>query len=209
MAGDEVLLDEPAGGREEAVLRFYRWSEACLSIGYFQDMEETRRKHGDLPIVRRITGGGMVRHGDDLTVSLALPVPNPFFPAKALDSYGAIHRIFIDSLKRAHPGLQTVRSKSPLKPRSPSNCFEEPVAYDVELEGRKVIGSSQRRRRGRMLHQTAVLLPGDPGRIADAVRGGFERGLGVRFREQPLTLGEQERAAALARSKYAVDMQIH
>lgn len=207
MAVDEVLLDEPAGGREEAVVRFYRWSEPCLSIGYFQGIAEAARdldcEDRGVAAIRRITGGGMVEHGADLTVSFALPVPNGFFPAKAVDFYQALHALFFEGLKGLYPGLYTIPTLSPLRPRSCENCFEEPVAFDIGLDGRKVIGSSQRRRHGRMLNQTAVFLAGDPRRIADAVRGGFERKLGIRFLESPLSAGERERACALELSKYA------
>ena len=215
MAVDEVLLDGLSGGAtviasppqaDEAILRFYRWSEPSLSVGYFQDVGEAARKHasgGGLGAVRRITGGGVVEHGEDLTVSLSLPVPNRFFPTKALDSYRAIHALLIESLAADFPGLGTVASEAAFRPRSVSNCFQEPVVFDVELGGCKVIGSSQRRRRGRMLHQTAVRLPGDPGRIAYRIRQGFERKLGISFREADLSPREEEAARGLVREKYS------
>ncbi len=180
MAVDEVLLDGLSGGAtviasppraDEAILRFYRWSEPSLSVGYFQDVGEAARKHasgGGLGAVRRITGGGVV-----------------------------------ESLAADFPGLGTVASEAAFRPRSVSNCFQEPVVFDVELGGCKVIGSSQRRRRGRMLHQTAVRLPGDPGRIAYRIRQGFERKLGISFREADLSPREEEAARGLVREKYS------
>lgn len=55
MAVDEVLLE-----RAVACLRFYRWSEPTLSLGYFQAYADRREHPPSLPCaaVRRLTGGG-------------------------------------------------------------------------------------------------------------------------------------------------------
>ncbi len=73
MAVDELLLDLAAEGR--AALRFYLWSEATLSLGYFQQFDD-RRQHPHASccaVVRRLTGGGAIVHDRELTYSLALP----------------------------------------------------------------------------------------------------------------------------------------
>src|ERR1700682_2804864 len=61
MAVDEVLLDGVAAAAAAPTLRFYGWSPACLSLGYFQpfdvvDLEGCRALGVD--VVRRPTGGG-------------------------------------------------------------------------------------------------------------------------------------------------------
>ncbi len=74
MAVDEVL-GESAAEREIATLRFYSWSLATLSLGYFQNYSE-RTAHvasHNCPAVRRASGGGAILHDQELTYSLALP----------------------------------------------------------------------------------------------------------------------------------------
>src|SRR5205814_9219218 len=78
MAADEVLLESAAAGI--ASLRFYGWSEATLSLGYFQP---ERLRHEDerltgLPYVRRPSGGATLVHHHEVTYALALPAGPPW-----------------------------------------------------------------------------------------------------------------------------------
>ena len=63
MAIDEVLLTTT----RPAILRFYRWNAPSVSFGYFVKFDEAREIAGNRDVVRRGTGGGIVRHGEDLT----------------------------------------------------------------------------------------------------------------------------------------------
>ena len=58
MAVDEVLL-HLAAETQGAYLRFYRWSEPTLSLGYFQPYAQRRRHKSSrcCAVVRRTTGG--------------------------------------------------------------------------------------------------------------------------------------------------------
>src|ERR1051326_1065531 len=73
MAADEVLLHSAAAG--QVSLRFYGWTEATLSLGYFQ--HAARRLDDpllpELPFVRRPTGGDALVHHQELTYCLAVP----------------------------------------------------------------------------------------------------------------------------------------
>ena len=67
MAIDEALLESASRG--ETILRFYSWSPATLSLGYFQAYDD-RREHSasaDLDVVRRSTGGGAIVHDQEIT----------------------------------------------------------------------------------------------------------------------------------------------
>jgi len=198
MAVDETLLDLS----KRPTLRFYRWQKPALSIGYFQKTEEADREYGatarGFEIVRRITGGGAVFHGEDLTVSMVVPEENSYFPRRAVDSYAAIHRVFLESLKTIFPELALIPTGKSFRPRSLQSCFEEPTACDVGLGQKKVIGSSQRRRGGRLLNQSSILLPAPPEQMAAALAKGFERILGIYFEPASLSPAERERADGLS-----------
>src|SRR5262245_11340430 len=78
MAADETLLE--AALRGAASLRFYGWTEATLSLGYFQP---ERLRRGDdrlarLPFVRRPSGGNTLVHHNEVTYALALPAGPPW-----------------------------------------------------------------------------------------------------------------------------------
>jgi len=70
MALDEVLMN---GVREVPILKIYGWKPSCVSIGYFQSMDEEvnleKCKEMGIDSVRRITGGGADFHESELTYS--------------------------------------------------------------------------------------------------------------------------------------------
>src|SRR3954463_11486888 len=81
MALDEALL-EAAGG---PTLRLYGWSEATLSLGYFQDHATVMAAAAPArapapPAVRRITGGGAIWHEHEVTYALVGRLGSDGFP---------------------------------------------------------------------------------------------------------------------------------
>ena len=72
MAADAALLRELRDDPDTLpIVRVYAWDRPCVSIGRLQDEAAVRAAFPGLPLVRRPTGGRAVRHGDDLTVSVA------------------------------------------------------------------------------------------------------------------------------------------
>jgi lipoate-protein ligase A len=99
MAVDEALLAMAAAGELGPVLRFYQWSPATLSLGYFQRYAE-RAAHpasAACDVVRRASGGGAILHDRELTYSLVLPAGHPL-AARAEPLYRAVHQALIDVL---------------------------------------------------------------------------------------------------------------
>jgi lipoate-protein ligase A len=64
---DTEMLERAETGQTE--IRIYRWDQAWVSLGANQEPLEI-----DLPQVRRPTGGRAVLHGDDVTISIAMPL---------------------------------------------------------------------------------------------------------------------------------------
>ena len=66
MAVDEMLVLSQESN--EPVLRFYSWSEPCITAGYFQDLATVAKKFNAakkrIPLVRRLSGGGTRRVDD-------------------------------------------------------------------------------------------------------------------------------------------------
>src|SRR4051812_7117822 len=86
MATDEALLHSMPR-IQAAVLRFYSWTEPAASFGYFQKYAEIERMTPLRPLVRRPTAGGLVPHAADWTYSLAVPVHDPWYDLRAIESY--------------------------------------------------------------------------------------------------------------------------
>ncbi|MBN2353914.1 MAG: aminomethyl-transferring glycine dehydrogenase subunit GcvPB [Spirochaetales bacterium] len=166
MARDEALLAE---GRP--VVRFYRWSPPCVSIGYFQDpardidLEFLKRKGIDF--VRRPTGGRAVLHEHELTYAIVLP--GNFLPSGIVPSYRKIASVFLAAL--AEWGVRGELKGPAGRPDRSGSCFASVSAYEITVDGRKIIGSAQVRRRGVVLQHGSLLLAVDYDRQAACLRG--------------------------------------
>ncbi|HEX8242784.1 MAG TPA: lipoate--protein ligase family protein [Longimicrobium sp.] len=146
MALDEALARSVAEGGAP-VLRFYRWSPPCLSLGRNQpargryDLAALAARGID--VVRRPTGGRAVLHHRELTYSVAAPEALLGGPRRA---YAAINRALVAGLRHlgAAADLQAATGERAPAP-SLSPCFDQPVEGEVVDGGRKLVGSAQRR----------------------------------------------------------------
>src|SRR5262245_28846184 len=154
MAADEMLLHSAVAG--QASLRFYRWTEATLSLGYFQPA--ARRLDDpllrELPFVRRPPGCDAPVHHNHLTYCLAMPSQRARPPASpcvrmheiiaaALAEFGIDTRLHVPSRAAVWSGFL---------------CFEHFTAGDLIVNGAKVVGSAQRKQRGAVLQHGGILL---------------------------------------------------
>ena len=159
MAVDEVLL-ETAAQCGDSTLRFYRWSEPTLSLGYFQEYADrvTHFYSRQAVVVRRLTGGGAILHDHELTYSLSAPAGHPWVRERDR-LYATIHAALIDALDAM--GVRAVLCKPAAArtgPGEPLLCFQRRALGDVLIGAAKVAGSAQRRRRGAVLQHGSVLL---------------------------------------------------
>lgn len=156
MALDEALLDLAAES-EIASVRIYAWDRATLSLGYFQDVAEylENERWNHLPAVKRLTGGGAILHHHEITYSVCLPA-RAFGEMRPLDLYSRVHQAVIDVLAR-HDCTVQFRGDLP-GDDSEFLCFSRGDARDLVLNGKKVLGSAQRRRRGAVLQHGSLIM---------------------------------------------------
>ncbi len=159
MAADEALLESAAAG--VASLRFYGWTPATLSLGYFQP---ERLRHEDeclarLPFVRRPSGGATLVHDRELTYALALPAGKPWQEGPSW--LCRMHRIIAAALADLCVGARTVRDREE-RQHGPTLCFQHWTAGDLVVGEAKIVGSAQRRQRGALVQHGAILLAASP-----------------------------------------------
>jgi lipoyl(octanoyl) transferase len=226
MAVDETLL-ESAVSQEICSLRWYRWKDPTISLGYFQnnDTEEQNDTWKDLARVRRLSGGGAILHHHELTYSFAIPASHPL--SKSLpDLYLTIHQPLIDVLSN-HDLNVTYRGTSITSKTEPFLCFGRGDERDLVYQGQKILGSAQRRRRGAVVQHGSLLLltseyaPLFPGLLnqtnqtnlyqADflaTLMEGFalaiSRAIGLPLQSQNLTDDEVALATHLEKEKYSL-----
>ncbi len=162
MAVDEILLEGVAGGTTGPTLRFYQWTPACLSLGYFQsvdvvDVDGCRARGVD--VVRRPTGGRAILHDRELTYSIALPASLLGHDGGVLPSYYRLSLALQDGLRRlGAPATLASESAGSGPPAHGPVCFDRPSAHEILLQGRKLVGSAQMRRGGGILQHGSILI---------------------------------------------------
>ena len=190
MAIDEVLLRTARG----PLLRVYRWARPAVSFGYFGRHAEVAAAWPDRELVRRWTGGGVVRHGADVTYTLVVPRGCAFFNVRPAESYRAIHEIIAALLAEGGAPIALAPTTST---KVSDACLENAARHDVIAGARKIAGAAQRRTRDGLLHQ---------GSIQDQPRDFAKRlatALAQRVTQRALSAGELDEAATLAAAKYA------
>jgi lipoyl(octanoyl) transferase len=162
MAVDEILLEGVAAGTTSPTLRFYEWTPACLSLGYFQSLEvvdvDGCRALG-VEVVRRPTGGRAILHDRELTYSVALPASVLGHDGGVLPSYYRLSLALRDGLRRLGvPATLAPESAASGPTAHGPVCFDRPSAHEILLHGRKLVGSAQMRRGGAILQHGSILI---------------------------------------------------
>jgi lipoate-protein ligase A len=152
MAIDEALLACFDPATSLPVLRLYGWEPPAFSCGRFQepgaflDLDQCRRDA--VPVVKRITGGGIIYHAQELTYSLVCPaaaIPDSRSVKAAFFHLTSFLLAFYRNLGLApchaeqyHHDGRRLGERTPL-------CFAGTESCDILVGGRKIGGNAQRR----------------------------------------------------------------
>ena len=189
-AEQNMLLDsellESLGS--EPVLHFYEWEKESISHGYFivpgkfLDLNQVAMQ--DIDLARRPTGGGVVFHLWDFAFSVLIPSSSPHFSLNTLDNYDFINQAVLQAVQEflgRGEKLELISQDAGAWDLScHSFCMAKPTKYDLVLEGRKIAGAAQRKRKQGFLHQGTIALVMPPeerlrglllpeGKVADAI----------------------------------------
>lgn len=170
MALDAGMLDRAVDRRSHLpLLRLYRWKGPTLSLGSNQLLGpglERRCRQAGVELVRRPTGGSAVLHGGDLTYAVVAP----YSGMSVMDAYRWVAKGLICGL--GHLGVQAEVVRHRGSAAGPARrlhgrrgaygagdaCFAAPVGADLQVNGRKICGSAQKRRRGHFLQHGSIPL---------------------------------------------------
>jgi len=177
LALDEAIFQSVRTGASPPTLRLYRWSAPALSIGYSQDRDrdvdvDACRARG-IEVIRRITGGRAVLHDAEVTYSVAVPAGLPGFGTGLDEAYrmvaaGLIAGLRLLGLRAAAPSS---RPRDPSRPHRHAACFAATARHEIAVEGRKLIGSAQRREGGAFLQHGSILLESHEELLGQVLRG--------------------------------------
>ena len=228
MAVDEALLSEYREG-DTPILRLYGW-EKSLSLGRFSKINslvdtEQLKQHG-IACIRRLSGGGILVHGDDLSYSLVMPRDTEQW---VKESYRSICGFLIRLYRML--GYDAAFACDLGHPLSQSDiCLAGNEAYDILINGEKIGGNAQRHVHDFLLQHGSIPMSFDTrlwvpfflvesgleravtlGKLGNEimydklvllVKESFSETFGVRFIYDDLTPSEEEKAKELMAKKY-------
>lgn len=172
MAVDEAIMLSHAEGEGPPTLRLYSWSPPTVSVGLFQDINRKvdldRCRELGIDVVRRPTGGRAVLHDKEITYSVV--IKRDLLPGSVLQTYKFLSKGLLEAIKVL--GLTPAIAEKPAKPSlsgSPA-CFDSPSWYEIEVSGRKLVGSAQTRQRDVLLQHGSILLELEPDKLQQVMR---------------------------------------
>ncbi|MDD2539881.1 MAG: lipoate--protein ligase family protein [Desulfuromonadaceae bacterium] len=165
MAIDEALLRSFDPAVSLPVLRLYGWNPPALSLGRFQKAAEVldveRCQTDGVAVVRRVTGGGVIYHADELTYSLVCS-PSHIPPASSIKDSFRVLTGFLLSFYRtlgieAAYATDVVPEGTRLGERT-AFCFAGKESFDILAKGGKIGGNAQRRLKGAIFQHGSIPL---------------------------------------------------
>lgn len=172
MAVDEAILENIGRGDSPATLRLYAWDPACLSLGHaqpFADVDSARLKERGWEVVRRATGGRAILHTDELTYSVTGSAEEPLLAGGVLESYNRIAQALLLAVRNLELNVEMKEGKENDHAAPNPVCFEVPSTYEITVDGKKLIGSAQARKKEGVLQHGSLPLTGDLTRICQAL----------------------------------------
>ncbi len=160
MAIDEAIL-RAQKEQPTPTLRFYGWTRPAFSFGYFQNIAEevdidACRADG-IELVKRMTGGGTVVHGWELTYTLILPRSDG--EISVASAYQRIGQSLTQAFQKLSIPAQCYASCPDTSEPPPNICLTNPAEHDVMSDqNKKLAGVSVRRNRYGIMFQGYVSL---------------------------------------------------
>lgn len=230
MAVDEALLRCFKEG-DMPILRLYGWNNA-LSVGRYStlwtSLDRQTVVEKNIPCVRRISGGGILVHGGDLSYSLVLP--RDWVREKGVkESYHSLCAFLIHIYQKLGYEADFAGEHRENTLRS-DICLAGNEVYDILINGKKIGGNAQRHTRHVLFQHGSIpmridesffksFFRTDPGfeaattlenlgtkisyeKLAALVQETFSETFGVELISDTLNLSEEQCANELIDNKY-------
>lgn len=164
MALDEALLTCFDKNRSRPILRLYGWNPPALSVGRYQDAASALKLDlcaaEGVPVVRRMTGGGIIYHAQELTYSIVC-APEHAGCNGVKDGFRKLCGFLLGTYSRLGLDACFATDLNPTGERLGERtalCFAGKEEFDVLVQGRKIGGNAQRRLSGALLQHGSIPL---------------------------------------------------
>jgi len=178
MRRDAALLERLEHGEDpRPVLRLFRFAPSGITLGLLQDphrqLDTARCRADAIEWAVRPTGGRAIFHAEEWTYAFAGRLDDPRWGGTLGESYAAVGELLLKSLVRLGVPAELASGRGPAERMSEgaaAPCFASAARHEILLEGRKLVGSAQRRLRRAFLQEGSLLLGGGHLRLADYLR---------------------------------------
>ena len=162
MAFDGALFNSFIDGDSQSVFRIYGWKPKAVSTGFSQDIDSVTDREkcaaDGVDVVKRMTGGGALFHSGEISYSLVMP-SEPFKAMTAEETYAKTTAFLICFYKSL--GLEASywgAGASPKNIDASGFCLAGREKYDIVINGKKIGGNAQKRRRGVIFQHGSIAL---------------------------------------------------
>ena len=171
MRRDTALL-EACHAASPVTLRLYSWRRPTVSVGWMQDptafLNVAACAEAGVDGVRRPTGGRAILHADEITYAVVAPLHDRRFGTSVAESHAVIGACLARGL--ASLGVETTLSRpTPGRQRHLIHqpCFASTGRAELLVDGRKLVGSAQRRCERAFLQHGSLLIDRGHERLVD------------------------------------------
>lgn len=149
---------------QNAYFRLYRWEPYCISLGAnqdFSDINSVKAERKGIDIVKRPTGGRAILHAEEVTYSIVVPTTIGYSAKEFYHkiSIGLIRGLSLYNTRLAELKLEGDQPHFPslLKESSGKLCFASTARNEIKYNGKKVVGSAQRKMNNVILQHGSIL----------------------------------------------------
>lgn len=173
---DTALLAACCEGRVPPTVRVYGWSQPAITVGYSQryesELDVERCRAEGIDIVRRPTGGRALLHHRELTYAVVAPVSLAPFDRGLKATFGAISEALLAGLGNLGiRGAINAHKRPPSGgPRRSPACFAALNHCEITVDGKKLVGSAQKRTAGAFLQHGSVIIDSDHERFTSLLK---------------------------------------
>ena len=169
MARDEYLF-HLCHEKKMGFFRLYSWERPTFSFGVSQKIARAVDvdfiAQNNCSFVRRITGGKTVLHNDEITYAVISSEDIFYKDHDLYKSYMLISRVLVDAFHLIGVEAYLSAGSSPLLSKTNNPCFSFPTPNELEINGKKIVGSAQKRNNKALLQHGSIPISMDYGLYA-------------------------------------------
>ncbi len=239
MAIDEFLMEKCEKEENITFLRFYKWAPPSVSIGRSQKAKKVVNhkllKEKGVGFVRRPTGGKAVLHYEELTYSIASSDIRFISSPSVRVVYNQLAKALLKGLLNLGIEAKIVSKDPKGLVRTNLPCFSYPTRDEIEVKGKKIIGSAQKRSKNSILQHGSIPIKdyrdlyaeltfvdrailfksmttieleigeSDWDKISKAFTKGFQEEFDVNFEKYEFNKKDKDDIEKLVKNKYSTD----